>query len=65
MDYYKNTLLKFLKVKPMRNLQINDIMGHWFVIQYYSSSEVTPEYKCMRGNLEILDSKEVKEMIFD
>lgn len=65
MDYYKNTLLKFLKVKPMRNLQINDIMGHWFVIQYYSSSEVTPEYKCMLGNLEILDSKEVKEMIFD
>lgn len=47
----------------MRNLQINDIMGDWYVIQYYSSSEVTPEYKCMRGNLEILDSKEVREIM--
>lgn len=43
----------------MRNLQINDIMGHWYVIQYYSSSEDTPEYKCMQGNFEILDTKEI------
>lgn len=46
-------------VKSMRNLQLNEMMGHWYVIQYYSSTEDTPEYKCMRGDLEIMDSKEV------
>lgn len=59
----KHVACTFLQIKPMRNLQINEIMGHWYVIQYYSSSEVTPEYKCMQGNLEILDSKEVSELM--
>lgn len=35
-------------------------MGFWFVVQYYSSSEETAEYKCMKGNLEITDNKEVR-----
>lgn len=47
-------------VRPMRNFQIEKMMGFWHVIQYYSSTENTSEYKCMRGILEITDKKEVR-----
>ena len=50
---------EFFKVKPMRSLQLADMMGFWYIIQYYSSSEETAEYKCMKGNLEMSDNKEV------
>lgn len=43
----------------MRNFQLEKMMGFWNVIQYYSSTEETAEYKCMRGDLEITDAKEV------
>jgi len=43
----------------MRSLQLPDMMGFWYVIQYYSSSEETVEYKCMKGNMEMSDNKEV------
>jgi hypothetical protein len=54
-------ILKFLfyQVKPIRNLQLEKMMGFWYVVQYYSSTEETAEYKCMRGDLEITDAKEV------
>lgn len=43
----------------MRNLQLEKMMGFWHVVQYYSSTEETAEYKCMRGALEITDAMEV------
>ncbi|KAL7029311.1 hypothetical protein ACKWTF_006183 [Chironomus riparius] len=46
-------------VKPMRSLQLADMMGFWYIIQYYSSSEETAEYKCMKGNLEMSDNKDI------
>lgn len=43
----------------MRNFQLEKMMGSWNVVQYYSSTEETSEYKCMRAELEITDAKEV------
>lgn len=43
----------------MRNFQLERMMGFWNVVQYYSSTEETSEYKCMRGDLEITNAKEV------
>lgn len=55
-----------LQVKPMRNFQLEKMMGFWNVVQYYSSTEETAEYKCMRGDLEITDAKEVRsDDLFD
>lgn len=48
----------------MRNFQLERMMGFWNVVQYYSSTEETAEYKCMRGELEITDAKEVSSYFF-
>lgn len=32
----------------MRNLELNDLMGPWNIVQYYASSEEAPEYSCMK-----------------
>lgn len=42
-------MFSFLQVKALRNFQIDEIMGFWYVVQYYSSSEEIPEYACMRS----------------
>lgn len=47
------------KVKPMRNFQLDKMMGFWYVVQYYSSTEETSEYKCMLGELQITSAREV------
>lgn len=47
----------------MRSLQLSDMMGFWYVIQYYSSSEETVEYKCMKGDMEMSDNKEVSSEV--
>jgi hypothetical protein len=52
---------KKFQVKPMRNFQLEKMMGFWYVVQYYSSTEEQEEYKCMRGDLEITDAKEVSQ----
>lgn len=54
---------RFPQVKPMRNFQLEKMMGFWNVVQYYSSTEETSEYKCMRGDLEITDAKEVSRAL--
>ncbi|XP_031628484.1 apolipoprotein D [Contarinia nasturtii] len=41
------------QVKAMRNFNINDMMGTWYVIEYYASSEEAPEYACMKCNFSI------------
>lgn len=48
----------------MRSFQLEKMMGFWNVVQYYSSTEETAEYKCMRGELEITDAKEVSSASF-
>lgn len=34
----------------MRNFDINDFLGYWYVIEYYASSEEAAEYSCMKCN---------------
>ncbi|CRK87467.1 CLUMA_CG001268, isoform A [Clunio marinus] len=46
-------------VKPIRSFQLDKMMGFWFIVEYYSSSEMTSEYKCMQGELKITDAKEI------
>lgn len=43
----------------MRNFQLDKMMGFWYVVQYYSSTEETAEYKCMQGELQITSAREV------
>jgi apolipoprotein D and lipocalin family protein len=40
----------------MRNFQISDMMGFWYVIQYYASSEELSEYSCMSGLFSTTDA---------
>uniref|UniRef100_A0A1B0GQ06 Lipocalin/cytosolic fatty-acid binding domain-containing protein n=1 Tax=Phlebotomus papatasi TaxID=29031 RepID=A0A1B0GQ06_PHLPP len=37
------------KVKAMRNFELSEMMGYWYVIQYFASTEEAPEYSCMRS----------------
>lgn len=37
-----------MQVKAMRNFDISGMMGFWYIMQYYASSEELPEYGCMR-----------------
>lgn len=46
-------LFPFSKVKAMRNFDITGMMGFWYMIQYYASSEELPEYGCMRCVFEV------------
>jgi hypothetical protein len=59
LQHLRSSSFESSQVKPMRNFQLEKMMGFWYVVQYYSSTEETPEYKCMRGELEITDAKEV------
>lgn len=36
-------------MKAIRNFDLNGMMGFWYVVQYYASSEEAPEYSCMRS----------------
>lgn len=38
-----------MQVKAMRNFDISGMMGFWYIMQYYASSEELPEYGCMRS----------------
>ncbi|KAJ3640954.1 hypothetical protein Zmor_027486 [Zophobas morio] len=37
------------KVKAIRNFDLEQMMGRWYVIQYYASSEEALSYRCMRA----------------
>lgn len=39
----------------MRNFDINEMMGFWYVVQYYASSEEAAEYSCMKCNFSMSD----------
>ncbi|XP_053678478.1 lopap [Anopheles nili] len=38
------------RVRAMRNFGLNAMMGPWYVMQYFASTELSPEYGCMRGS---------------
>lgn len=42
--------LIYLQVKAIRNFEISGIMGFWYIVQYYASSEEAAEYSCMKCN---------------
>ncbi|XP_055371080.1 uncharacterized protein LOC129605384 [Condylostylus longicornis] len=37
------------QVKEIKNFNLESMMGFWYVVQYYASSEELPEYACMRS----------------
>lgn len=39
----------------MRNFDLPAMMGNWYVIQYFASSETLPEYSCMRSSFTTTD----------
>uniref|UniRef100_A0A8D8C4Q4 Apolipoprotein D n=1 Tax=Culex pipiens TaxID=7175 RepID=A0A8D8C4Q4_CULPI len=43
------------RVRAMRNFDLPAMMGNWYVIQYFASSETLPEYSCMRSSFTTTD----------
>ncbi|XP_018321365.1 lopap [Agrilus planipennis] len=41
------------KIKPVRNFDLNEMLGTWYIIQYYASSEEALPYRCMRAEFSI------------
>ncbi|KZC09450.1 PREDICTED: apolipoprotein D [Dufourea novaeangliae] len=41
------------KVKAIRNFDITEFLGSWYIVQYYASSEEALSYRCMRAELSI------------
>ncbi|KAL6422404.1 hypothetical protein ACFW04_010619 [Cataglyphis niger] len=39
------------KVKGIRNFDISEFLGLWYIVQYYASSEEALAYRCMRAEL--------------
>lgn len=48
-----------LQVKAIRNFDINGMMGFWYIVQYYASSEEAAEYACMKCNFS-MDTENVQ-----
>uniref|UniRef100_A0A023EKX8 VDE lipocalin domain-containing protein n=1 Tax=Aedes albopictus TaxID=7160 RepID=A0A023EKX8_AEDAL len=40
------------RVRAMRNFDLPSMMGYWYVIQYFASSETLPEYSCMQSSFD-------------
>ncbi|KAK9882217.1 hypothetical protein WA026_019731 [Henosepilachna vigintioctopunctata] len=38
------------KVKAIRNFLLEELLGKWYVIEYYASSEEALSYRCMRAD---------------
>ncbi|KAG7211674.1 hypothetical protein KM043_010925 [Ampulex compressa] len=41
------------KVKGIRNFDISEFLGSWYIVQYYASSEEALAYRCMRAELSV------------
>ncbi|XP_012254324.2 apolipoprotein D [Athalia rosae] len=54
-SYYKNRedKSKCPKVKAIRNFDISEFLGSWYIVQYYASSEEALAYRCMRAELSV------------
>ncbi|XP_077285318.1 lipocalin/cytosolic fatty acid-binding protein Karl [Arctopsyche grandis] len=53
---YREDKTKCPMVKAMRNFELKELLGQWYVIQYYASSEEDLSYKCMRAEFTEDDS---------
>lgn len=40
-------------VKAIRNFDISEFLGSWYIVQYYASSEEALAYRCMRAELSV------------
>ncbi|XP_030756855.1 uncharacterized protein LOC115882757 [Sitophilus oryzae] len=47
------------KVKAIRNFNIEDLLGQWYVIEYYASSEEALAYRCMRAEFTMSSLEEI------
>ena len=45
-------------MKALRNFHIQDMMGFWYVVQYFASSEEMPEYACMRSSFSFAEQQQ-------
>ncbi|XP_076238378.1 lipocalin/cytosolic fatty acid-binding protein Karl [Calliopsis andreniformis] len=52
------------KVKGIRNFDISEFLGSWYIVQYYASSEEALAYRCMRAELSISDESTEVTMNF-
>ncbi|KAF7263375.1 hypothetical protein GWI33_002682 [Rhynchophorus ferrugineus] len=50
-------------VKAIRNFNVEDLLGKWYVIEYYASSEEALAYRCMRADF-TMSSNDVITMNF-
>ncbi|KAK6627942.1 hypothetical protein RUM44_010424 [Polyplax serrata] len=41
------------RVKALRNIDLHELMGTWYVVEYYASSEEMPEYSCMKAKFTV------------
>lgn len=48
-----NITHSFAQLQPLIGFLFCQMMGQWFVVQYYASSEEALEYKCMRAVLSL------------
>ncbi|XP_053698372.1 apolipoprotein D [Sabethes cyaneus] len=51
----RNRNEKCPRVRAMRNFDLTAMMGYWYVIQYFASSETLPEYSCMQSSFSTAD----------
>ncbi|XP_055914962.1 insecticyanin-A [Eupeodes corollae] len=51
-------------VKAIRNFDLESMMGFWYVVQYYASSEELPEYACMQSHFTFSDQDQHVTMDF-
>ncbi|XP_058811511.1 lopap [Topomyia yanbarensis] len=55
MNRRRNRNEKCPRVRAMRNFDLPAMMGYWYVIQYFASSETLPEYSCMHSSFTTSD----------
>jgi len=49
----RNDKTKCPRVKGIRNFDISEFLGSWYIVQYYASSEEALAYRCMRAELSV------------
>lgn len=48
--YITECFHSFFQVRAIRNFDLESMMGFWYVVQYYASTEELPEYACMQSD---------------
>ncbi|CAH1119262.1 unnamed protein product [Phaedon cochleariae] len=47
------------KVRAIRNFDLQEMMGNWYVMEYYASSEEALSYRCMRADFAMSSLEDV------